>query len=101
MTASANSTRGMATGGSRRRCSNAWRNRAASSPTSTRRPAPPLDYLSEQPGGVFGEVSQDDLRTGAADRSQRLEHHPLAIEPALGDSRLEHRVLTRNLVGGN
>ena len=51
------------------------------------------------PGHLEGVVGQDHLGAGPPDRQQRLHDRAVAVDPALGGGRLDHRVLPRHLVG--
>src|SRR5690606_22939453 len=49
--------------------------------------------LREPPGGVAGEVGEDEVRAGPLDGGQLLERHPRAVDPPVGGGGLDHRVL--------
>src|SRR5439155_7753310 len=51
------------------------------------------DRLRDCPGGVARVVRDDDVRAGAPNGRQRLEHRPALVEPAVSCSRFQHRVL--------
>src|SRR5262245_20154147 len=59
-----------------------------------------LAAVLEHARGVLGEIGDDDVRPGPADRGQRLHHRPLLVEPAELAGRLDHRVLPRHRVRG-
>src|SRR5215218_2450481 len=46
-------------------------------------------------------VAQDQVGPGAADRDQRLVDRRLAVDPARGGGRLDHRVLAGDVVRGD
>ena len=57
--------------------------------------------LPQQPCRILGKVSQDQLRSSAADRRERFEDHAVAVQPAILDGGLQHGVFSGNLVGGD
>mmetsp|Transcript_20573 Transcript_20573/g.38351 ORF Transcript_20573/g.38351 Transcript_20573/m.38351 type:complete len:225 (-) Transcript_20573:1339-2013(-) len=59
----------------------------------------PTSALFQQPRGVQREVGQHTVGAGALEGQQALHHHGVVIEPAIGGSGLEHRVLAAHLVG--
>src|SRR6267142_4294206 len=50
-------------------------------------------------GGVFGEVSEDNVGPGALYGNQRLHYYPVTVHPVLLRGGLDHGVLARDLVG--
>lgn len=56
--------------------------------------------LAEQSGRLFGVVGEDHAGPGAPNAEQSFHHHAVAINPAIAGGRLNHRVLARNLIGG-
>src|SRR6267154_5944754 len=57
------------------------------------------DELRDGPGGFPGVVRNDDVRAGAADRGQRLEHRASLVNPAVARGSFDHRVFAADLVG--
>src|SRR5438552_3673988 len=53
------------------------------------------------PCGLLGEVGQDDIGAGALDREEDLHRRPIAVEPAVLGRGPDHRVLARDVVGGD
>ena len=49
----------------------------------------------------FGEIRDDDVGAGSHERRQDLVDGAIAIEPAVADRRLKHRVLAADVVNGN
>ena len=54
---------------------------------------------AQQPRRVEREVAQHAVGAGALEGQQRLHHHRVVVEPAVGGRGLEHRVLAADLVG--
>src|ERR1700722_9766963 len=57
--------------------------------------------LAQAAGDFGGPVGEDDVGARAADGGERLVDDPVAVDPALGRRRLDHRVLAADLVGGH
>lgn len=49
--------------------------------------------VSLQPGGLLGEVGDDEFGVDSADAQERLEHSTVAVEPAALEGGVEHEVL--------
>src|ERR1700733_12469093 len=50
--------------------------------------------LTQNTRGIAGEISQNEIRTGSADRSERLHHDAFVVEPAALDRRHDHAEFT-------
>src|SRR6478609_533366 len=59
-------------------------------------PVSSSDGLGEPPG----EVREDHVGAGTADRRQLLERHGVVVDPPVGRGRLQHRVLAADVVRG-
>src|SRR5439155_18989653 len=57
--------------------------------------------LVEQLARVRRVIADDDVRAGAADAEQGLHHDAILVDPTVGRSRLDHRVLARHGVRGD
>ena len=77
--------------------------RTAARSRPARRSRPRSDRVSagEQARGLDRPVGQHRAGAGPPDRGQRLEDRPLAVDPAVGRGRLDHRVLAADLVGAH
>src|SRR5919109_4969891 len=62
--------------------------------------SPPAQPALEQSRCLAGEIRDHDIRAGAANRRQRLEHRALLIDPAQLAGGADHRVLARDRVRG-
>src|SRR4051794_27949606 len=56
---------------------------------------------AEPAGGLDRPVGEHRAGAGPADRGQRLQDGPLPVDPAVRGRRLDHRVLTADLVGAD
>src|SRR5690606_7007179 len=54
-----------------------------------------LEYLRR----ARRKIGQYSVAAGPLERKQRFHHCPLAVDPAIGRSRLYHRILARYLIG--
>src|SRR5690606_40852584 len=53
----------------------------------------------EKSGGLGGVVGEDEIRAGAADGGQHLQDDALTVDPPPLGGSVDHRVLTRDVVG--
>jgi len=53
----------------------------------------------KQAGGVFGEVGDDEVCTGAADGEERLQDGAFRLQPAASEGGLQHGELAGDLIG--
>jgi very-short-patch-repair endonuclease len=64
--------------------------------------AAPHAARSAQPaGGLHCPIGQHQISTGPADGGQRFHHGAPPVQPAARHRRLDHRVLTRDLISGD
>ena len=72
-------------------------------PRKLERLPPGLDQpiLAEPLGRLLGVVGEDDVGARAAEARERLEGDLLLVEPPALSGCLEHRVLARDVIGGN
>src|SRR6266571_1532932 len=61
----------------------------------------PIGSAPEQARGLLGEVGDDEVGAGAADGEERLQHDPVAVDPAVLRRGLEHGVFAGDVVRGD
>src|SRR5215207_8256653 len=67
---------------------------SVTAPLSQARLCAQLPPSAEPAGGLDRPVGQHRPGPGPADRGERLQHGPAAVDPAVRGGRLDHRVLT-------
>src|SRR5690625_5455316 len=61
-----------------------------------------IGQAAREPAGDLARVvGQHGRCAGPPEGEQRLEDHPIAVDPAVGSGRLDHRILAGDLIGAD